>query len=155
MVCLKMIVEGWWIHMSLSPIRSQQNTHGTSQLPFIRPHSGAFLRQFARNHFSLRSMPQLATWTAVYIPQPLSTFIRCALPHSRPIWKCWSNSLLISNLWIKCHIPHSVEHPGRNHHASLHSGGIPSRRCDQLYFSDVRLDGMYPIPLGFPFLSLV
>ena len=77
---------------------------GQVNLPFIRPHSGALLRRFARNHFSLRSMPQFDAWIAVYISRPPSTFICHAFPHSGLICNHWSTSPLIFNHQIKRHI---------------------------------------------------
>ena len=100
--------------------------------PFIRPHSGACLRWFAWNYFGLRSMPQFAMWTAVYIPRPPSTFNCRTLPFSRFIQYRWSDSSLISNPWITCHVPCSTRRLGSKQRANLHPGVISNHRWNRL-----------------------
>ena len=98
--------------------------------PFIRPHSGALLRRFARNHFSLRSMPQFDAWTTVYIPRPPSTFNCRAFPHSGLICNHLSTPPLIFNHQIKRHIINPTRGHGLIHQAPFHSGVIYNRWCN-------------------------
>ena len=90
-------------------------------LAFIGPH-----RLFV-NHFCLRSLPQFATWTIVYFPQPPFIPICHALPFSRFIQDHRSDSSLISNPFITCHVPLSTGHLDNKQRASLHPGNISNR----------------------------
>ena len=94
-------------------------------------------------------------WISGLYSTTASYFICRALSFSGFVQDHWSDSSLISNPWITCHVPRFAMRLGPKHHATFCPGIIPSRRYYRPHLSAIRLRSKYSILLSLLALSFV